>query len=606
MKRLNWGLLAALCALLALLAMWPGRSGDFLFDDQPNIVDNSRVHVMEWSWDSLKRASSSYEPGHGSRPLAMLSFALDHWRGQGLRAEVFKETNLFIHGLTVFVLAVLMRRLLEAARWPQRRADVTALVLALAWGIHPLQVSSVLYVVQRMQTLGTLFLVLGLWAYVSARLAQRAGHGSLKLWCLFALSGLLGLACKEDAVLLLSFTWILELTLLGFQSADARQARWWRQGYLVFVGLGAAAYLLGVVPHYWTSEPYPLRNFSSLERLLTQARVLVMYLGQIILPLPKYLPFYYDNLAPSRGLLSPPSTLASLLLLAGLLGWAWRWRTRRPIFAAGILLFFMGHFVTSNVLNLELAFEHRNHFPLIGVLMAIGDLVCLLVDRLKPSRGVAVLASGAVMLTLCILTLIRASIWGSPFQFAMQGAEWAPDSPRAWQLLCKVYYQRSGGDPEHPFFSLAIRSCQTAAYLPEELVALGDLITLKTMQGQDTAADWQLLLDRLQHASFSPEGRDVLWIMIGNVNKGVALDSHQMVRAVEAFAQRIQLKPVELANLANYVLYQSSEAEKAYPLYLKALRTARAGDPLVDQILRDLADHGMEEWAKRLAKDLKG
>ena len=48
--------------------------------------------------------------------------------------------------------------------------------------MHPLQVSSVLYVVQRMQTMATLFLVLALLAYLKARLAQiegRAGRNGL-------------------------------------------------------------------------------------------------------------------------------------------------------------------------------------------------------------------------------------------------------------------------------------------------------------------------------------------------------------------------------------------------------------------------------------------
>ena len=51
-------------------------------------------------------------------------------------------------------------------------ALVALSALALAWAAHPLQVSAVLYVVQRIQTMGTLFLVLALWAYLQARQAQ--------------------------------------------------------------------------------------------------------------------------------------------------------------------------------------------------------------------------------------------------------------------------------------------------------------------------------------------------------------------------------------------------------------------------------------------------
>lgn len=606
MSRPIWFLSASLCALLAMALLWPGLGGAFIFDDLPNIVENTRLHLNTLSLDKLRHAAFSYQPGGGSRPLAMLSFSLDYWRGGGANPAVFKQTSLAIHGLTVLALGAMLRRLLKLAQWPQPRTDLMALGVALVWGIHPLHVSSVLYVVQRMQTLSTLFLVLALWAYLGARQAQQENRPSLKQWCLFALSGLLGLACKEDVVLLPLFTLVLELTLLGFRSADPRQAAWWRRGYQLFVALGAAVFFLVVVPAYWTSGPYDWRNFSSLERLLTQGRVLVMYLAQIILPLPKYLPFYYDQLEPSRGLLSPWETLPSLLLLAGLLAWAWHWRARRPVFAIGVLFFFVGHFLTSNVLNLELAFEHRNHFPLIGILLALGDLACLTLDRFRLSRGAAVLMAAAAVLTLCMLTFVRASIWGSPLQFALEGPNWAANSARAWQLLCKTYYNRSGGDPEHPFFTLAINSCQTAATLPNGLTSLADLITLKTLKGQNVEDDWRAFQDRLQHGVITPEGRDVLWIMIGNANKGVALDSQQVVQAIVIFAARIPLAPVELANLADYVLYQSDVPEQAYSYYQKAVREARPGDPLVQRILGDLRQHGMKEWADRLKKELPG
>lgn len=605
MKRSYWALLLSLCCLASLAVLWPGRTGEFLFDDYPNIVDNAKVHLSALSWAEVKLATFSYEPGHGSRPLAMLSFALDHLRA-GLDATAFRDTNLLLHGLTVVALALLVRRLLLVAQWSPRRAEIAALVVALAWGAHPLQVSSVLYIVQRMQTLGTLFVVLGLWSYLNARSAQISGRPSLRYWIFAALSGVLGLLCKEDVLLLPGYTWILELTVLQFRASDPVMAARWRRGYQVLVGLAAAAFLLLVVPRYWTSEPYAWRNFSSLERLLTEGRILAMYLGQMLLPLPQSMPFYYDQLEPSRGLLDPPATLLSLLLLAGLLGLAWVLRVRRPVFAAGVMLFFMGHFLTSNVLNLELAFEHRNHFPLIGFLLALADVAALLLDRLKPSRGVAALLVGALLLTLGTLTHIRASIWGSPFQFALQGPDWAPQSGRAWQLLCKTYYLRSGGETDHPMFSLAVNSCQKAADLRDELIALADLITLKTMQGVKPDADWETLVHRIQHASFSPEGQDVLWIMIGNVNKGVDLDSHQLVRVGMAYAERFDLTGVELANLANYILYQSQEKEKAYAYYLKALRRVPAGDPMIEAVLRDLADHGMKEWADRLRKDLAG
>src|SRR3546814_16465102 len=87
------------------------------------------------------------------------------------------------------------------------------------------------------------------------------------------------------------------------------------------------------------------------------------------------MPFYYDWLQPSRGLLQPWTTLPAIGVVLGLLGLAWHLRSRWPLFALGVFLFFASHFIASNVIPLELAFEHRNHFALIRAVLAVGSLL---------------------------------------------------------------------------------------------------------------------------------------------------------------------------------------------------------------------------------------
>lgn len=625
LHRVPFSVAAALAALLATALLWAGLGGTFIFDDLPNIADNSSLHLTSLSWSALRQAAFSYEPGGGSRPLAMVSFALDHWRAGGLDPAAFKQTNLLIHALTVLVLVYLLRQLLEVANFSPRRRDAVAFLVALCWAVHPLQVSSVLYVVQRMQTLGTLFMVLGLLAFVCARRRQQAGRSSTLHWALMVLWGGLGLACKEDVILLPLLAVILELTLFRFEMADGRPGTRWRRTCLALGAAGALLYMVVVVPRYWHWDAYWGRDFSSVERLLTQGRVLVMYLGQILLPEPSRLPFYYDGLTPSRGLLEPLSTLPALLLVALLLGLAWRLRHVRPLFATGVLWFFAGHFITSNVLNLELAFEHRNHFPLVGALLALADLALWLRDRLKPDRPVVVILSLALVSALCLMTYIRASIWGDPLHFALHGPTWAPDSVRAWQLACKNYFERSGGDPAHPFFSFAIQSCQKGADLPQGLMPLADVIILKSVQAQhakengldvkappegtapesgppvrDVEDDWALLLQRLRTGLITPEGRTVMASMLRNGATGVPLDQHQMVLAIEAFDARVPQTPIELANTAEYLLLHAHDSDKALAFYRKAIRAAAPGDPLPGQIYQTLQERGLAAWVEQL------
>src|SRR3546814_20785899 len=77
------------------------------------------------------------------------------------------------------------------------------------------------------------------------------------------------------------------------------------------------------------------------------------------------------------------SDLPAIAAVLALLGTAWSLRTRWPLFALGVFLFFAAHFIASNVVGLELAFEHRNHFALIGMVLAIGSLLAHASQRLR-------------------------------------------------------------------------------------------------------------------------------------------------------------------------------------------------------------------------------
>ncbi len=321
-SRRSFLLCSLACAALAALFFLPGLSGGFLFDDGFNIQFNSSLHIESWSMESLQQAIYSFAPGNGSRILAELTFAMDYWRG-GLDPSVFKTTNIVIHAFTTFALTLFFRLLLQAADCPPMRARQAALVMALVWALHPLPVSSVLYVVQRMQTLGTLFLVLALWAYLKMRMAQIEGGRSRGFGVLTGFFWVLALASKEDSAILPAYTWLLELTVLRFRARQAVLAKALRNGYSILVVMGVLVYCFVVVPRYWSWEAYAGRDFSSFERLLTQGRMLVMYLGQILWPMPSHMPFYYDQIEVSRGWMQPITTLPSLLLIFALLVLSW-------------------------------------------------------------------------------------------------------------------------------------------------------------------------------------------------------------------------------------------------------------------------------------------
>lgn len=593
-------LLAALLAVMASLLLSLGLGGGFVLDDVHTIVRNTLIQVNDFGTEEFWLAVSSFHVGGGSRPLAMASFALDFWRHGSLDASTFKATNLLIHALTTFGLALMVRKLLLLARWPPQRAGATALLIALVWAIHPLQVSSVLYAVQRMQTLVTLFLVWALWAYLVLRQKQMQGRPGWPYGLLAVGFWVLALASKEDAALLPAYCLLLELTVLRFAAADPIRERGLRRTYFGLCGLGIAAFLFWVVPHYWSWGAYPGREFNSIERLLTQGRVLVMYLGQIVLPLPSRMPFNYDDLVISRSLLSPWTTLPALLVVLGLLAWAWRWRLRRPVFAFGVLLFFAGHFISSNIVGLELAFEHRNHLPLIGAVLALGDLFIAAWQRWRiPPRWVATLTA-LIVIVLGSAGALRAYMWGEPVRFAKYNVEIAPHSPRAWLALGGVYYDLSNRDRNNPNLDLAIDAVERGAAMTQSASAYANIVIYKTIKGSITTADWDHLLQRLEEVPMLPPNKNILWTTIGNFRAGVGLDEDQVLRLIEVITRRARLQPRDYLQVGVFIYKNTQHPDMALPQFLRAAEGLSADNREIVGLRAELVKQGRADWADQI------
>lgn len=227
--------------IVALAAFWPGVSGGFLFDDYSNIVTNAFVQIKELNVASLWRASHGYSDD--TRQLAMVSFALNaYWAG--IHPWAYKVTGLLVHAVNAVLVYWLALRLLAfSPRIQSGQRPMAALALALVWALHPIQVSSALYVVQRMETLCVTFLFIALLLYLRIRDNQITGQPvKFWLWSGLLLSFVLAALFKESAVLLPLFCLALEATVLGFAGSSG-QRRFWRISY----GAGSALALLAFV-----------------------------------------------------------------------------------------------------------------------------------------------------------------------------------------------------------------------------------------------------------------------------------------------------------------------------------------------------------------------
>ena len=590
-------LLAPAIFFLVVLLFWPGVSGGFIFDDHHNIVTNNNIQIKDLSTASLWQAAQGYSGG--TRQLAMLSFALNaYWAG--IDPWAYKVTGLLVHAFNAVLVFFLALRLVAfSPRIAPRQQRMAALALALVWALHPIQVSSALYVVQRMETLCFTFLFVALLMYLQARGQQiRLGRSRPGLWLGILLAATLAALSKESAVLLPLFCLGLEASVLRFASARPGQQRFWQVLYGVGCVSGLLVFVFWALPHYYSAEAYVGRDFNTDERLLTQARVLWLYVQQMLLPLPHTLYFYYDDLAISTGLLQPISTLPAVLGWLVVLGLAVCWRHRFPLFALGTFWFFAAHFITSNLIGLELVFEHRNYFALFGILLICVEVIARLPVRDGPTIkyvGVAVLVVG-----ISFLGAVRAATWGNILLLATDMSQANPNSARAGMDMGVAYYELSGGDSNSPFYQFAAREFERVSTLPH--ASTQPMVNLILMAGSGGLPDdlldidvvWQRYLQRLQGLHLSVETRTSVWSLLEQRMKGKAIDDRYLPQALEIIFARAEQDDYRHAQVADYYLNALHQPDMAIEHYKAAVQKAKAGGNirLVEAVRGELLEHG--------------
>lgn len=498
--RSGWRLLA-LTLLITTTLYWPGLHGGWLFDDYPNIVDNKGVQPDDASFLSLINAAFSSPSSEFKRPIASLTFAANYLMS-GLDPFWMKLTNLLIHlfnGVLVFIFSRMLLRLrpFEAGSAPRLpghsegagpdpRPTLLALLIATAWMLLPINLTAVLYVVQRMESLANIFVLVGLIGYIRGRSlmpSEAEGHrfspGFLLCLASITFPAAIGTMAKETAVMLPLYALLLEWCLFDFRAPQSvkpytstapRDRRLVAMFLVVFV-LPLLAGLSYLLPGLLQPKAWATRDFTMSTRMLSEARVIVDYIRWTIIPTPHQLSFYHDDFNVSAGLLTPWTTFASitcLILLATSVIWL---RHRRPIAALGIAFFLSSHLLTGTILPLELIYEHRNYFGSLGVMLAIIPVLAPSAADCTPSKRHSLQLARLVLLGGLLLlwageTALTSVAWGDPLLLAKTLAARAPDSPRAQYELGRTYIIYSNYDPSSPFVQPAYDALEKAARLP--------------------------------------------------------------------------------------------------------------------------------------------
>lgn len=592
-----------------LLIYWRGLAGGFLFDDFSNIVENPAVHITALDPASLHQAASASPVASTPRPLAMLSFGLNH-AASGLDPFWMKLTNLGIHALNAWLVWWLALRLLALAR-PQDGQDrhvLTALLLALGWAMLPINLSPILMVVQRMELLAHTFVLAGLAGYIALRQRQTARPALAWLPPMAWLLGFtaLGLLSKESAVLTPAYAFILEATLLLFRS-QGRPDTGLRAAYggLAMVGVAACVMLLPkmVDPAIWE-----FREFTLAERLLTQARVWCSYIGWTLLPLPGQLSFYHDDYPLSRNLLTPWTTLPAMLALASMAAIALHQRSRRPLLAIGLGWYLSAHLVTGTVLPLEMIFEHRNYFASLGLLLVvIPPLVPR--DRYVTSAldAARALALGGLLLWWAGSTALLSNTWSHPLRLAEAMAAWKPDSPRSRYEFGRNLVVASGYREDSPLLPLAEQVLWEASALPRSTSsAESGLLILAARTGREPPDEaWHRMETKLKLREPSMQDIGALRALVRCQLGGQCTFPDDRLDAMFSAALGHTRQPAVLMAVWADLWMKRGEPARALPLYRGAFEREPEGLAYLAGAARAAALLGDEALARSFVDTLR-
>lgn len=427
-------LFTGLAAWGVLLISWfihaPGMDSAYVLDDATVLQTLSIIESQD-DLDEMLNYILAGHTGPSGRPLSSLTYALqfDAWPSN---PQAFHRIDILLHLLAGCLLFLFLGRLgAMGAGLSRQKSSLIALIVMAAWLLHPLNVSTTLYIAQRMTQLVTVFTLVGLisWLVARERWVNQGKVMAAAPWLLVALPGALLLAAlsKESAINAFIFILVIEWFLLPRQVPDAW--RWTRRALVLLPLLVAAGFLALKLPEF--AQTYASRDFTLAERLMTEARVLWDYLFMLLVPVPSNLSVYHDGFAISRSLLSPLTTLPAILGLVGVIIAAIHFRRRAPLFIFAVAWFLGGHLLESTALPLEIYFEHRNYLPMVGPLFAIAVAVAQGASRSHEQRKLALALPLILLPTFAYITYSEVRLWADPVQRAETWAERHPESARA-------------------------------------------------------------------------------------------------------------------------------------------------------------------------------
>jgi protein O-mannosyl-transferase len=410
----------------------PGLTGGFTLDDWPNLEKLAEVKDI----NGILQFTLSGISSQLGRPVSLLTFALqaDHWPQN---PYPFKVVGLIIHIINAWLVYLCCLLIAKIRAWPDRSGLLFAGIVFSLWLFHPLNISTVFYVVQRMTLLAALFSLIGVAAFLCG--FRLSIDGQTKKGFIIATLGIsityvLGILSKENAIL----TGLGIAVLYWLLLRPHHKYPLWDKWIIIFGVMPSVIILTYLCFHL---DQHTRGDFTPYQRLLTESVILLDYVDKILLPTPHKLNIFNDGFPVYKALFASIVTLKAVSLWLVMVVLALSFSKKVPFFAFAVFWFLSGHLLESSIFGLELYFEHRNYLlslgPIIGIVGTVIELGNKADSYSKKLQKITNYSSKALISVMSIGYVMvygaEVASWKNPGTLAISALSERPNSMRAHQ-----------------------------------------------------------------------------------------------------------------------------------------------------------------------------
>lgn len=458
MLSIRSAILVLLSLFTAFIVYYPSFSVPFYLDDFDSIVNSPVIASL-----SLSEISSVFP----MREVGYFSFSLNHvlWGDDPLS---FHAVNFGIHILVSICVGWFASLLVTAEKRENENVVVNSSAIAFVafttFLLLALNTQAVTYIVQRLASLATLFYVVSLCCYLSARVSNN--HLKSNLWFLASfVFFVLGMYTKQNVATLPISILVLECLILR-KSLQKSVLPILTTGFLTFLSIQLIdqMFSLGLLERV-DSLTREADRISRWDYFTHQLTALWIYAYKAFFPYPLLLeygstPFTWKDSA----------TWLSLGAHIALVSVALKVRRRLPLVSALILMYYVAHAVESSFLPIsDLMFEHRAYLPNVFLVALFSflvyvvskkyrSLVCLLLLVFWAGQGYA--------------TYQRNMQWQAPEAFYKHELTYVGDNSRSYVAVALLFAEEEKFRLSQRWFQIALKVGEETGHLQAKTITL--------------------------------------------------------------------------------------------------------------------------------------